>query len=162
MSASLNEAAVKSASRGFHPTERQLRLLRYAAELGVSDAVEVRHEVPYREMPAIYASASAMVLASLPVWSWEEQFGMVLAEAMCCGLPVIAADSGAIAEVMTGAATLVAPQDWRGLARALADGPLASPPGARASYDDALLDRYSESAAAASLASAYADVLATR
>ena len=102
-------------------------------------------------MPALYAGASALVLASLPTKGWEEQFGMVLIEAMAAGTPVVACASGAIPEVLDGAGTLVEPGDWRGLARVLAEG---ARPGA------ADLARYSVEAAAERLGAAYARVLA--
>jgi glycosyltransferase involved in cell wall biosynthesis len=111
-------------------------------------------------MPAMYARASAMVLASLPIRSWEEQFGMVLAEAMAAGLPVVATASGAIPEVVHGAAALVAPGDWMALARALADGPLRHP-GHRA-RPAGLLERLDAAAAADRLAGAYDRVLGAR
>ena len=95
----------------------------------MSDAVEVRSFVPYEEMPTLYAGASCMVLASLPQMHWEEQFGMVLAEAMAASLPVVASTSGAIPEVVGPSIPQFAPGDWLGLARLLADGPLA--PGAQ-------------------------------
>ena len=63
------------------------RLEAYARELGIREAVEFRHTVPYDQMPDVYAAASCMVLASLPTRQWEEQFGMVLVEAMSAGLP---------------------------------------------------------------------------
>jgi glycosyltransferase involved in cell wall biosynthesis len=138
--------------------ERQ-RLARHAIELGVADRVEFRENVPYQDMPAVYASASCMVLGSLPVWFWEEQFGMVLVEAMAAGLPVLASTSGAIPEVGAGAFTPFAPGDWVGLADALAAGPLARPPGERMAYDPALIERYSDRAAADRLRSAYRRLL---
>ena len=127
------------------------RLRSYADELGIADAVEFRATVPYDEMPALYAGASALVLASLPAKGWEEQFGMVLIEAMASGTPVVACASGAIPEVLDGAGTLVEPGDWRGLAKVLADGP-------RAGAAD--LERYSVQAAAERTGAAYARVLA--
>jgi glycosyltransferase involved in cell wall biosynthesis len=135
------------------------RLLRYAAELGIADAVEVRAGVPYAQIGRIYAAASCLVLGSLPVWFWEEQFGMVAVEAMFAGLEVIASSSGALPEVTRGAATLFAPGDWVGLAHALARGPLARAPGARVEHDSRILEHYSGRAAAARLAAAYAEVL---
>jgi glycosyltransferase involved in cell wall biosynthesis len=135
------------------------RLLRYARELGIADAVEVRAGVPYAEIGPIYARASCLVLGSLPVWSWEEQFGMVAVEAMFAGLEVLASSSGALPEVTRGAATLFAPGDWVGLAKALARGPLARAPGARVEHDPLVLEHYSARAAAARLAAAYDEVL---
>lgn len=154
---------------GSGPEEGRMRA--HAAELGIADAVEFR-SVPYSEMPAVYACASCLVLASLPSAGcslylgdlprcfWEEQFGMVLAEAMAAGLPIIASNSGAIPEVAAGAATLFAPGDWRDLARILAKGPLAQPPGTRVDFPSELLQRYSTAAMAERLAAAYDRVLA--
>jgi len=142
---------------GAGPEEGRLR--RYAAELGVGDLLELRPEVPYAEMPALYAGASCLVLASLPVWSWEEQFGMVLAEAVAARLPVIAATSGAIPEVLRGAAPTFAPGDWTELARLLAAGPLSRAPGERAEYAPELTRIYSGRAYADRLAHAYERVL---
>jgi glycosyltransferase involved in cell wall biosynthesis len=154
---------------GAGPEEARLRA--HADELGVGTLVEIR-SVGYDEMPGLFASASCMVLASLPSAAcmlhpldvphcfWEEQFGMVLAEAMAARLPILAARSGAIPEVLAGGAPLFDPGDWRAIARMLKDGPLASSPGTRAEYDPAIIDRYSLDAAAERLAAAYDRVLA--
>ena len=150
------------------------RLATHAAELGVGHAVELRAFVPYAQMPELFASASAMVLASLPLAAgavtpfgvprgfWEEQFGMVLAEAMASGLDVFAGRSGAIPEVLGGAGTLVMPGDWFAIAEALAYGPLARRPGDRVPYPVDLLERYSAEAAAERLAGTYREVAASR
>ena len=106
-------------------------------------------------MPALYAQASCFVLASLPTMHWEEQFGMVLAEAMAAHVPVLAAASGAIPEVTGGSATLFGAGDWLGLADALEQGPLAQPPGARRAPAPELLQRYGSHAAAERLRAAY-------
>jgi glycosyltransferase involved in cell wall biosynthesis len=87
---------------------------------------------------------------------WEEQFGMVLAEAMAAGLAIVATTNGAIPEVLAGAPVdLVASGDWMGMARALAAGPLSRSPGARVPYPPDLVRRYSTTAAAERLAEAY-------
>jgi glycosyltransferase involved in cell wall biosynthesis len=135
------------------------RLLRYARELGLGGRVEAR-AVPYAEMPAVFARASCVVLASLAVPLWEEQFGMVLAEAMAAGAPILASTSGAIPEVLGPRAQLFAPGDWPELARLLEAGPLARPPGERARHDPELVRRYSLEAAAERLRAAYGRVLA--
>jgi glycosyltransferase involved in cell wall biosynthesis len=142
---------------GSGPEEERLR--RHAAELGIADRVEIRRTVPYEQMPAVHAGSSCLVLASLPVWFWEEQFGMVLAEAMASGLPVLASTSGGIPEVGGDAFTYFSPGDWVALAQALAAGPLSRPPGERARYDAALIERYSDRAAAERLRGAYRALL---
>ena len=153
---------------GSGPEEKRLR--RYADELGIGDLVEFR-SVPYEEMPQIYAEASGMALASLPSAScsvyvgdlprcfWEEQFGLVFAEAMAAGLPIITTTSGAIPEVVGDSAELFAPGDWMELARKLAAGPLSRPPGTRVEHPAERIRLYSTESMAERLASAYDDVL---
>lgn len=140
----VQEARAVIIGRG--PEEGRLR--RYAAEIGVAGRVEFQPFVPYEEMPAVYAGASCLVLASLPTVHWEEQFGMVLAEAMACGLPIVASSSGAIPEVAGPQAAYFAPGDWLGLAARLREVPRS-----RLAYDG--LERYSVQAAAGRLAAAY-------
>ena len=111
-------------------------------------------------MPSVFAAASCVVLGSLPIPLWEEQFGMVLAEAMAAGAPVLASSSGAIPEVVGTSAQLFPPGDWIELARLLREGPLARPPAERIEHDPALVGRYSLEAAAGRLRSAYRRVLA--
>jgi glycosyltransferase involved in cell wall biosynthesis len=111
-------------------------------------------------MPSVFASASCVVLGSLSIPLWEEQFGMVLAEALASGAPVLASSSGAIPEVLGRDARLFAPGDWVELARLLEAGPLAQPPGGRVEHDPELVQRYSQEAAAERLAAAYDRVLA--
>jgi glycosyltransferase involved in cell wall biosynthesis len=136
------------------------RLAAHARDLGVADAVEFRGGVPYDGMPALYAQASCFVLASLPAMYWEEQFGMVLAEAMAAHVPVVAAASGAIPEVVGASGTLFPAGDWRGLADVLERGPLAAPPGARHAPEPERLARFSSTAAAERLRAAYDRLLA--
>ena len=136
------------------------RLLRYADDLGVRDRVEIR-PVPYDEMPSVFGAASCVVLASLPIPTWEEQFGLVLAEALAAGAHIVASSSGAIPEVLEGSgAPLFASGDWLELARLLETGPLARPPGERADYPAEIVHRYSTQAAAERLGAAYEQALA--
>jgi glycosyltransferase involved in cell wall biosynthesis len=157
---------VRIVGRG--PEERRLRA--HAQELGLADRVEIG-PVSYDDMPSAFASASCMVLASLPSATaqlhpfdvprafWEEQFGMVLAEAMAAGVDIFAAECGAIPEVLQGQGRLFAPGDWPALARQLSEGPLSRPPGERVAYPEALVRRYSTTAMADRLAAAYDRVL---
>jgi glycosyltransferase involved in cell wall biosynthesis len=134
------------------------KLERYARELGLAGSVEFRPTVPYDDMPALYASASALVLASLPTRRWEEQFGMVLVEALAAGTPVVACSTGAIPEVLGGEGTLVPPGDWLGIAQALAET-TAGAPAARADVDRVRLQRFSSAAAADRLRAIYRALL---
>ncbi len=155
---------------GSGPEEKRLRA--YADELGLRSVVDFSH-VPYEEMPGVFARASAMVLASqssatafyhvfdVPHAFWEEQFGLVLAEAMAAGLAIITTTSGAIPEVVRGSsAALVPPGDWMSIARALAIGPLSREPGARVHHGEEIVERYSTAAMAQRVAAAYDRVLA--
>jgi glycosyltransferase involved in cell wall biosynthesis len=134
------------------------RLLRYADDLGLAGRIEAR-SVPHADMAAVFAGASCVVLASLPIPLWEEQFGMVLAEAMAAGAPILASSSGAIPEVLGPQAQLFAPGDWATLSRLLEGGPLSRPPGERVRHDPELVQRYSLEAAAERLRDAYRQVL---
>lgn len=151
----------------------QGRLMAHAAELGIAGDVEIE-SVPYEQMPEAFAGASAMVLASqssataayhpfdIPHAFWEEQFGMVLAEAMAAGLAIVTTRSGAIPEVVEGAPVhLVDSGDWIGIARSLAAGPLSRPPAERVAYPAEIVERYSTTAAARRLADAYDRLLQT-
>jgi glycosyltransferase involved in cell wall biosynthesis len=137
---------------GAGPEESRLRA--YARELGIADAVDFRGFVAYDQMPATYAEAACVVLASLATWSWEEQFGMVLAEAMAAGVPIVASSSGAIPEVTAGRARYFSPGDWVTLAEILREV-LST----HQRPDEQGVARYSLEAAASRLAAAYTEVL---
>lgn len=141
---------------GAGPEERTLRA--HAADLGLEDAVEWRASVPYDEMPAVFARASCFVLASLPTRSWEEQFGMVLAEAAASALPIVASDSGAIPEVLRGHGRLFRAGDWHDLAVRLEE--VVSVPPSREPAGE-LAELYSVEAAASRYADAYERVLSS-
>lgn len=142
---------------GVGPEERRLRGV--VRDLALDDVVELRGWVPYDELPSVYAQASCLVLASLGIPFWEEQFGMVLAEAMAAHVPILAAASGAIPEVVGDSGTLFAAGDWQGLASALADGPLGGTPGARRVPEQTRLERFSSAAAATRLRAVYDELL---
>ena len=68
-----------------------------------------------KELPSLYRGAEAFVFPSL-----HEGFGIPCLEAMACGVPVVAASSGAIPEVVGDAALLVKdPTDANALAQAI-------------------------------------------
>lgn len=95
------------------------RLLVAASALGISDRIHVVPAVSYRDIPSVYAEADIVVAPSLPTPYWEEQFGMVLVEAMASGRALVSTASGAIPEVVGDGAFLVPPYDIDALAAAL-------------------------------------------
>lgn len=92
------------------------------ARLGLTDRVRLLGAQPMDRVGAAYRRADVFVLPSR-----YEGYGMVFAEAMAHGLPIVAATGGAVPEtVPEQAGVLVAVDDVDGLARALA-AVIASP-----------------------------------
>lgn len=79
---------------GSGPLDGALR--RQAAELGVADRVRFLGQVAHEELPALYAAADALVLASS-----REGWANVLLEAMACGTPAVASDVWGTSEIVT-------------------------------------------------------------
>jgi len=79
------------AGRG--PAEESLR--RLAASLGLGGSVSMVGFVPDDERNRLYGMASAAVVPSL-----YEPFGITALEAMAAGAPLIAADTGGLAEIV--------------------------------------------------------------
>jgi phosphatidyl-myo-inositol dimannoside synthase len=67
-----------------------------ARELGVADQVRFLTDVPDRDLPALYNCAEIYLGVSRLMEQQVEGFGISLAEASACGIPVIAGRSGGI------------------------------------------------------------------
>lgn len=93
-------------------------LMQQAQEWGILEKVIIE-EKNYSEMPKVYRNADIFVLPSKPKKDWQEQFGMVLIEAMACGIPTVANKSGAIPEVVGDTGILVESGDYLELAEAM-------------------------------------------
>ncbi len=66
----------------------------------------VAGKIPYEQMPEVYQLADIFAMPSKTTKTWEEQYGMVLIEAMASGLPILAYGSGAIPELLGRAGAL--------------------------------------------------------
>ena len=63
--------------------------MKQAKELGIADKVNFLGKVSDEKLPEIYRQADLLILPSI---NKNEAFGLVLLEAMACGVPVIASD----------------------------------------------------------------------
>jgi phosphatidyl-myo-inositol dimannoside synthase len=75
-------------------------LEREARDLGLADRVRFLTEVPDRDLPALYNSAEIYLGVSRLMEQRVEGFGISLAEASACGVPVVAGRSGGISEAV--------------------------------------------------------------
>ena len=71
-----------------------------AGRLGVGDRVRFLTDVPDRDLPAIYNCAEVYLGVSRLMEQRVEGFGISLAEASACGVPVVAGRSGGIPEAV--------------------------------------------------------------
>ena len=79
---------------------------RLAAELNLGNHVRFVGNVPEAELPAVFNIANVYVGVSRRAdGSRVEGFGVALAEASACGLPVIAGQSGGLAEAVNDGET---------------------------------------------------------
>jgi glycosyltransferase involved in cell wall biosynthesis len=110
--------------------ERALRTL--VSELGVTTAVELTGQLDADGVRSEYDAADVFALPST-----SEGLPMSVLEAMACGLPVVAARTGGVPDVVADGRTglLVEPGDVRGIEHALRD--LAARPGRRARMGEA-------------------------
>jgi len=77
-----------------------------AEKLGLSGVVHFLGGVPHAQLPLLLNGADLLALPSI-----HEGFGMPALEAMACGVPVLASESGALPEVVGDAGVLVNPLD---------------------------------------------------
>lgn len=102
---------------GSGPEQNKLR--QKARLLGLEKSFRFIGNFTYGEIPALYQSVDAFILPSIPIEWWQEQFGMVLVEAMASELPVISTMSGSIPEVIGDAGILIQPGDPVSIAEAV-------------------------------------------
>lgn len=97
-------------------SEAYAALTHALAQTGLADRVSLLGALPGKDLDEIYDHADVFVLASL-----HEGYGMVIAEAMARGLPIVCTTGGAAADTAPDEAALkVPPKDVEALGAALA------------------------------------------
>ncbi|HEX2204642.1 MAG TPA: glycosyltransferase [Longimicrobium sp.] len=85
------------------------------------DRVRVVTGVKHDAVPDWLSAMDVLCAPSLTTPRWKEQFGRMLTEAMACGVPVVASDSGEIPHVVGDAGGVVPEGDPGALAAVLRD-----------------------------------------
>lgn len=75
--------------------------------------------IAYQNIHQEYQSADLFFLPSRTTPTWEEQYGMVLVEAMATGLPIVATKTGAIPEVVGSTAVLTSERDVKQMSKSI-------------------------------------------
>lgn len=118
-----------------------------ATSLGVAERVHDLAALDDASLAALYAGAEALLVTSR-----EEGFGLIAAEAMAAGCPVIAVDRGPLREVVGEAGILVPYDDAAAIAAALRGLQAAPLRAARIAAGHAQAARFTWAGAAAALA----------
>jgi glycosyltransferase involved in cell wall biosynthesis len=98
-------------------------LVARAASLGVAERVTFAGTVPRADLPARMRTAAVVAVPSR-----DEGFGLVAAEALLCGTPVVASDQGGLRDIVRDGQTGVAvhaaePAAWASALRGILDDP---------------------------------------
>ena len=73
--------------------------------------VRLARDVGHSDMPSYLRAMDLLCAPSRTTTRWKEQFGRMLIEAMACGVPVVASDSGEIPYVVRDAGVLIPEND---------------------------------------------------
>jgi glycosyltransferase involved in cell wall biosynthesis len=103
---------------GSGPLEGEVRAFAHRCGPG---KVIVRSAVPHDGVPQTMSCIDLLVLPSRTTPRWREQFGRVMVEALCCGVPVVGSDSGEIPVLLrrTGGGLIFREGDVENLAHTL-------------------------------------------
>jgi glycosyltransferase involved in cell wall biosynthesis len=146
---------------GSGPLEEEL--LRKARALGIDDRVCWQRAMAHEEVVEALRAIDVLVLPSIGVPRWKEQFGHVLIEAMACEVAVVGSDSGEIPNVIQDAGLVFPEGDAGALAGCLRDvrGDVARRRHLAVRGRTRVIDRYTHRAVALRTSDIYREVLST-
>lgn len=117
----VEEKGVATLLRAFERAARPWNLLFVGGGPLASEIRSVQEQHPARvrlvenvghdEVPGYLRAMEILCAPSRTTTRWKEQFGRMLIEAMACGVPVLASDSGEIPHVVQDAGVLIAEDD---------------------------------------------------
>jgi glycosyltransferase involved in cell wall biosynthesis len=87
----------------------ELKLRSFVLKKKLAKNVSFFGNIDYHKVVQFYKNSEIFVLPSKNTPTWQEQYGMVLVEAMASGLAIVTTKSGAIPEVVGNAAVLINP-----------------------------------------------------
>lgn len=117
MDSRLNASQIRFLLVGGGPEKEKLKGM--IERFNLTGNVHLLGQFSYQEIHKLYNIADVFILPSIPTERWQEQFGMVLVEAMASGCPVISTLSGSIPEVVGDAGILLQPDDYLALYEAI-------------------------------------------
>jgi glycosyltransferase involved in cell wall biosynthesis len=85
-------------------------------KMGLEDFIIFTGFVDYVDISKLFSIADCLILPSIPILTWQEQYGMVLVESLACHKPVLVSKSGSIPEIVDNAGLYHIPGDWNELA----------------------------------------------
>ena len=96
-------------------TDDRIKYLPEIEKLGIDNNVKIFSAIPHDEIPLFMNAADCFALPSI-----KEGFGLVAAESLACGIPVVSTVSGGPEDIVTdGMGKLVKPGDSQALAESL-------------------------------------------
>jgi glycosyltransferase involved in cell wall biosynthesis len=102
--------------------------------LGIAEHIFHLGKVSAADLPRIYAESDLLLYPS-----YHEGFGLPVLEAMACGTPVIAANTGSLPEIVADAGLLVNPSDQQAITEAVVQ--VATQPAVRTTLRQRGLER---------------------
>jgi len=91
-------------------------LKRIIKKMKLENYVHFTGFVNYIDISKLFSIADILILPSIPILTWQEQYGMVIVESFACGKPVLGSRSGSIPEVIENGGLLHTPGNWFELA----------------------------------------------